>query len=123
MIRVTIACPEAMIGDANQLALCLGYGPQDAQTYGAALWQDQQGNCYALSSSVLSEADAARLQAPLSAPDWGCDLVAAARAQSALQVGVTAAPDVIAARIGGGAAQAIAALGVQPALPPEGDPP
>lgn len=36
MMRVTIACPEALIGDANQLALCLGLGPEDAQTYGLA---------------------------------------------------------------------------------------
>ena len=53
MMRVTIACPEALIGDANQLALCLGLGSEDAQTYGAAIWQDVAGNRYALASAVV----------------------------------------------------------------------
>lgn len=121
MIRVTIACPEALVGDANQLALCLGYGPQDAQTYGAPLWQDAEGNRYALSSAVLDEADLARLQTALVPPGWDCDLTAAGRAQAALRMGEAAAPGLIAAQAGVSPAAALAALGVTPAEPAPGE--
>jgi hypothetical protein len=117
MIRVTMACPESLAGDANQLALCLGYGPQDAQTFGAALWRDAGGNRYALSSAMLDEAGLARLQGTLSAPGWECDLAAAGRAQDALRMGSAAAPDLIAVQAGPCPAEALAALGVTPAEP------
>ena len=39
-MRLTIACPEALRDDANQLAMVLGYGPSDAETYVALNWQD-----------------------------------------------------------------------------------
>ena len=39
-MRITIACPEALRDDANQLAMVLGYGPDDAETYGELNWQD-----------------------------------------------------------------------------------
>lgn len=120
MIRVTMACPEALVEDANQLALCLGYGPQDAQTFGAALWQDATGNRYALSSAVQDEAGLARLQGALSAPAWDCDLAAAGRAQGALRMGFAAAPGLIAAQVGVSPAAALAALGVTPAEPADG---
>lgn len=117
MIRVTMACPEALAGDANQLALCLGYGPQDVQTFGAALWRDAGGNRYALSSAVMDEAGLVRLQGALSAPGWECDLTAAGRAQAALRMGSAAAPGLIAVQAGVSPAAALAALGVTPAEP------
>ena len=39
-MRLTIACPEALRDDANQLAMVLVYGPSDAETYVALNWQD-----------------------------------------------------------------------------------
>jgi len=45
-MRLTIACPATIRSDANQLAMVLGYGPADAETYGSLNWQDagvQQG--------------------------------------------------------------------------------
>ena len=42
-MRLTIACPEALRDDANQLAMVLGYGPSDAETYVALNWQDAGG--------------------------------------------------------------------------------
>ena len=45
-MRLTIACPHALRDDANNLAMVLGYGPADAETYGELNWRDagvQQG--------------------------------------------------------------------------------
>ena len=42
-MRLTIACPNALRDDANQLAMVLGYGPADAETYGELNWQDAGG--------------------------------------------------------------------------------
>ena len=85
-MRVTIACPEALIGDANQLALCLGLGPEDVQTYGEAVWQDAAGQRYAVASAVVSRHFAAMAASELVEPAWGADMAAARRAQAALRV-------------------------------------
>ena len=53
-MRLTIACPEALRDDANQLAMVLGYGPSDAETYVALNWQDAGGNLYACASLTVS---------------------------------------------------------------------
>lgn len=112
MITITVACPEAMIGDANQLARVLGYGPDDDQTYGAALWQDADGNRYAVSSGLVSEAFPTAAAAPLAPPSWSADMTAAARAQAAISIGEAAAPDRIAVIIGDDPQAALVALGV-----------
>ena len=39
-MRLTIACPATLRSDTNQLAMVLGYGPDDVQTYVALNWQD-----------------------------------------------------------------------------------
>lgn len=111
-MRVTIACPEALIGDANQLALCLGYGPGDAQTYGAASWVDAMGNRYAVASAVVSDGFAAAAVAQLTAPPWGCDLSAAGRAQEKIRIGGRADPAALVAVFGDDPAAALAVLGV-----------
>ena len=54
-MRLTIACPEALRDDANQLAMVLGYGPSDALTYGELNWQDAGGNLYACASLPVSD--------------------------------------------------------------------
>ena len=112
MIRVTIACPEALIGDANQLALCLGYGETDAQTYGAAIWQDEFGNRYAVASAVVEDGFAANASSPLIEPPWGADMEAAARAQALIQIDAPAGPDRLAAVFGDDAMAALSVLGV-----------
>jgi hypothetical protein len=93
MMRVTIACPEAQIGDANQLALCLGLGPEDAATYGAPDWLDAGGNRYALASAVVGANFATAAGAPLIAPAWGADMQAAARAQGLIRIANPEAPE------------------------------
>ena len=114
MMRVTIACPDGLIGDANQLALCLGLGPEDAQTYGEAVWQDAAGNRYAVASAVVGEGFLAASGAGLRSPAWAVDLAAAARAQSRVTLGLPAAPDRLAAMLGTTPEAALAGLGLTP---------
>lgn len=87
MTRVTIACPEALIADANQLALCLGYGPKDALTYGLPIWQDAVGNLYAVASAIVGDGFPVAAGSPLVEPPWGADMDAARRAQAAIRIG------------------------------------
>ena len=116
--RATIASPVAHIADANQLALCLGESSADDQTFGAANYQDAEGNLYAVCSTVakpiFAQIEGQPLQAPDHAPDM--DVEAATRAQALLQInGGKATPDVIAVILGGrleSAQDHIAALGL-----------
>jgi len=86
--RATIVCPEALIPDANQLALVIGESAADDQTFGTPRCEDASGNLYAVSSAVVAgdfESNATTsLEAPAHAPD--ADLTAAERAQAALYV-------------------------------------
>lgn len=111
-MRVTIACPEAMIDDANQLALCLGYGPDDAMTYGLPIWRDAEGNRYAVASGDVSDSFAVAAASPLEAA-CGADLDAAGRAQAAITIGLPASPVTLAAMFDEDAQAAVAALGVE----------
>jgi hypothetical protein len=126
VMRVTIFVPEAMIDDANQLALCLGQSAADVQTFKPAAWKDAGDNRYSVSSTLAKatfpEAAAAALSAPAFAPD--ADLTAAERAQAALvihdpQSPVQADPSRILAVINDDAQAAVAIAGVAP-LPVEG---
>ena len=101
--KAVIATPLAHIPDANQLALALGESSADDQTFGAATYQDDGGNLYAVCSTVAKpifvQIAGQPLQAPDHAPDM--DLAAATRAQALLQInGGTASPDVIAVILG-----------------------
>ena len=118
--KATIATPLAQIPDANQLALALGESAADDQTFGAASYQDAQGNLYAVCSTVAKPVFAELAGQPLQAPahSLDMDLAAATRAQSLLQInnGI-AAPDVIAVILGDrleSAQDHIAALGLTP---------
>ena len=99
--RLTIACPEAMIADANQFARCTGYGPDDDKTFGAATWQDAGGNLYSISSGlVVAESYQGNALGLLIEPEWGCDLAAANRAQAKIKIGGSARPDKLVAVFG-----------------------
>jgi len=101
--KATIATPAAHIPDANQLALCLGESSADDQTFGAANYQDAEGNLYAVCSTVAKPIFAQIAGQPLQAPDHApdMDLEAATRAQALLMInGGTASPDVIAVILG-----------------------
>lgn len=112
-MRVTIACPEAMIGDANQFARAIGLSAADDQTFGLPTWRDAGGAAYAVASGIVTEAFPARATGPLVEPEWGADMEAAERAQAALAIGAAAGPGVLAAVIGDDIPAALAALGVE----------
>jgi len=117
--RATIAVPEPLIAEANQLALCLGESSADDQTFTTASYQDAEGNLYAVCSTVAKSVFAQLAGLPLQAPDHapGMDLEAATRAQALLRInGGTASPDVIAVILGNrleSAQDHIAALGLE----------
>ena len=54
-MRLTIACPAPLRDDANNLAMVLGFGPSDAETYVVLNWQDAGGNLYACASLPVSD--------------------------------------------------------------------
>lgn len=119
VMRVTIFVPQAMIADANQFALCLGQSVADADTFGAATWEDGNGNLYAVASTLARAAFAIDAASPLAAPAFApdADLVAAGRAQAALVIydpaaPVQASPSRILAVIHDSASTALAAAGV-----------
>ena len=87
-LRATIAVPVAHIADANQLAICLGQSAADDETFGAANFQDAEGNLYAVSSTVARESFPTEAGQPLQAPAYSpnVDLTAATRAQALVQI-------------------------------------
>ena len=118
-MRLTIACPELMRDDANNLAMVLGYGPSDAETYGSLNWLDTAGNLYACASLSVSDAFTTTAQSGLQRPAWDTDshvnLAGANRAQAALLFSltpVTAMPDKLTACVGDDALAVLAAMGL-----------
>jgi len=118
-MRLTIACPEALRDDANQLAMVLGYGPSDAETYVALNWQDAGGNLYACASLIVSDTFTTTAQSGIQRPSWDTDshvnMDAARRAQAALVFSltpVTAMPDKLTACVGDDALATLAAMGL-----------
>lgn len=82
--RVTIFVPEAMVQDANQLALCKGTSQRDVNTFGELWSTDSFGNRYSYAGVSVSEewlqGVGQPAEAPVFAPD--ADTVAASRAQA-----------------------------------------
>lgn len=87
-MRITCSCPAALVSDANQLAMVLGFSEADGETYRGLNWADAKGNRYAAASFDASDAWLVAAQAPLTRPAWDVDEVidmdAAARAQAAM---------------------------------------
>ena len=118
-MRLTIACPDALRDDANQLAMVLGYGPDDVQTYVALNWQDVDGNLYACASLTVSDTFTTAAQVALQRPAWDTDsaisMAGANRAQAALVFSLEAvevAPDNLTACAGDDALATVAAMGL-----------
>jgi len=118
-MRLTIACPAALRSDANNLAMVLGYGPSDAETYGELNWQDAGGNLYACASLTVSDTFTTAAQSGLQRPAWDTDnhvsMAAANRAQAALVFSLEAvevAPDKLTACVGDDALATLAAMGL-----------
>ena len=118
-MRLTIACPNALRDDANNLAMVLGYRPDDAETYVGLNWQDAGGNLYACASLPVSDTFTTTAQSPLQRPAWDIDntvnMAGANRAQSALVFSLTpvaAMPDKLTACAGDDALAVLAAMGL-----------
>ena len=117
-MRVTIACPAALRSDANNLAMVLGYGPSDAETYGSLNWLDTAGNLYACASLIVSDTFTTTAQSGLQRPSWDVDNIiemdAARRAQAALVFSLTPVtmPDKLTACAGDDALATLAAMGL-----------
>ncbi len=76
MTRLTAACPEDLIYEANQLAMCLAYSTADGETFRTPCgWQDQDGSIYSAASWEASDAWIAKAQEPLVRPAWDVDEV------------------------------------------------
>ena len=51
--RMSLAVPQALMTQANQLALIVGVSEHDDKTFTTANWQDKDGNLYAVCSTVI----------------------------------------------------------------------
>lgn len=96
-MRVTIFAPEAMIDDANDLAMVLGEGPDDARTFRTAGNFDARGNAYSVASTPARATFPAAAGSALSRPSWDVEpyainMAGARRAQAALAIYDPAAP-------------------------------
>lgn len=119
-MRITAACPEALVSDANNLAMCLAYSAADGETYRLPCgWRDAEGNLYSAASWDASEEWIAAAQQPLVRPAWDTDEIidmdAAARAQAALVFSMEptgADPQVLTAIGGMEGPDAVAAMGL-----------
>ena len=118
-MRITVACPEALISDANNLAMVLAFSEADALTYRGLNWQDAQGNLYAAASFEARDEWIIGAQSPLVRPAWDTDqaisMAAAQRAQAALvfaQEATTAMPDKLTAIAGPDGPAALAMMGL-----------
>ena len=118
-MRLTIACPDVLRDDANELAMVLGFGPDDAATYGALNWKDAAGNLYAAASLPVSDAFTTAAQTSLQRPAWDTDnhinMAGAGRAQAALMFSLTpvmALPDKLTVCAGDDPLATLAAMGL-----------
>ncbi len=119
MPRITAAAPEALVSDANQFAMCLGYSLADGLTFSNLNWQDANGGLYGCASWEASGEWLGKAQEPLERPSWDVDEVidmeAAERAQAALVVStepLLASPAVLTAISGMDGLAALVAMGL-----------
>lgn len=63
--RMTLAVPEPLIPQANQLALIVGESSDDINTFTQANYQDTEGNKYAVCSTVIKPIVLSLLDTPL----------------------------------------------------------
>lgn len=92
--RVTIAPDPALMWQANQLALCFGTVPADAETFGELWAVNASGDYFVYASAVVPAAWLAGVSNPAVAPGFapGADVAAARAAQAVLDVAPLSAP-------------------------------
>ena len=119
-MRITVSCPQALIPQANQLAMCLSFSEADSRTYGALNWQDANGNLYAAASFLARPEWIDAAQSSLVRPAWDTaeiiDMGAAAEAQAALVYStesISASPTALTAIGGIDGIEALETMGLQ----------
>lgn len=124
-MKITAAIPAALVGDANDLMMCLGAGLPDGETFRGLNWMDVHGNLYAASSFDVSEAWLAAVQETVVRPAWDGDksvnVTGANRAQDVWMFSmdaVPAVPAVITVRGGVSGLTALAEMGLAQAPAP-----
>jgi len=118
-MRITCSCPELLIPDANQYAMCLGFSEADEETYRGLNYVDTKGNLYAAASFDARDEWILFAQAPLQRPTWDkeerIDMVAAERAQATLAFSteaLSASPTALTAIGGMDGLSALVAMGL-----------
>lgn len=118
-MRITVACPESMISDANHLAMALAFSEADGRTFGEPNWKDADGNLYACASLIATDTWIAKAQSILTRPEWDkgniIDAEKARRVHAALVFSlspVLASPKRLTAIGGIDGLEAIAAMGL-----------
>lgn len=97
--RMTLAVPESLMPQANQLALIAGESPEDVNTFTQANYQDTESNKYAVCSTVIKPIVLELLNTPLEDSPLkaeGADLTQAQAAMDKVimyEQGVTVTPD------------------------------
>jgi hypothetical protein len=117
--RLTLAVPESLITEANQLALIMGESAADVNTFTIATWQDAGGNLYAVASAVskpiVVQALSTGLPDPLPSHAENADIALAQQALDAIVVfdtGVLADTDIIVLAIDNDPLTALAEMGL-----------
>ena len=124
-MRITVACPEGLIPDANHFAMAMSFSEADAQTYRSPVWQDADGNLYAAASFTVREGWVDAAQSTLDRPEWDAEpytinMTGAGRAQAVLMfwtpadggAAPQASPDALTAIGGMDGLEALAAMGL-----------
>lgn len=118
-MRITIACPESLISDANQLSMVLGLTVSDVNTYGTPTYQDEDSALYSAASFLASQVWIDKAKSPLVRPRWDennvIDMVAAKRAQQVLiisEITLQAKSDKITACLGDNGLTALVSMGL-----------
>lgn len=99
--RMSLAVPQSLMSQANQLALIAGESADDVNTFITANWQDKDGNLYAVCSTVIKPIVLSLLGQDVSdsiLQAEGADLTQAQQAMDMLDMyveGAKASPDKI----------------------------
>lgn len=82
--RMSLAVPQALIPQANQLALIVGESSDDDKTFTTANWQDKDGNSYAVCSTMIKPIVLTLLNTPLTDSPLQAEGADLSQAQQAL---------------------------------------
>lgn len=110
-MRITVAVPEQLTANANQLAMALGLSASDANTYTELKYADADDNLYSVASFIASANIVDKTQDTLTRPLWDeeetIDMSQAEQAKSLVAFDTAASIDTISAMVNDDALTAI----------------